>query len=57
MGCKDCFYNVMCVEQVCDIICGKFLDRSQVVVLPMKTTEWLHKELVDHCYNRCMEEL
>lgn len=57
MGCKDCFYRNVCVSQSYDIRCHKFLDKSQVVLLPMKTTDWLHKELVDHCYNRCMEEL
>ena len=59
MDCKNCFYNKACPHGYDDDAqrCPKYLDKSQVVLLPMKTTERLHNELVEHCYKRCMEEL
>ena len=39
------------------VACKFFKDKSQFIELPMKTTEWLHTELTEHCFNRCMEEL
>ena len=37
--------------------CEYFKDKSQIVELPMKTTNRLKEELTKYCYERCVDEL
>lgn len=37
--------------------CLHFKDKSQIIELPMKTTDRLREELTKHCYERCVDEL
>lgn len=55
----DCFLNKVCLhrEDADPRRCREYLDKSEVIVLPMKTTPPLHQELTEYCRNRCVEEL
>ena len=37
--------------------CQQFKNKSQIVELPMKTTNRLKEELTKYCYERCVDEL
>lgn len=63
MTCKDCIHYDVCywfknygTDEYC-VDCRKFKDKSRIVELPMPVAEWLRKELTEHCYERCIEEL
>lgn len=51
----------MCGFKECDddalTFCQDFKDKSQVIELPMKTTDRLKDKLTKYCYERCIDEL
>lgn len=70
MKCKDCYHCVMCNRWDewndssyrdgygdCCLNYSKFIDKSQVIELPMKTADKLKEELTKYCYKRCVDEL
>lgn len=61
MTCKDCYHYDMCGFEWCDddalTFCKDFKDKSQIIELPMMTTDWLKEELTKYCYERCVDEL
>lgn len=61
MTCKNCYHYDMCGFEECDddalTFCQDFKDKSQVIELPMKTTDRLKDELTKYCYERCIDEL
>lgn len=36
---------------------SRFIDKSQIIELPMKITDKLKEELTKYCYGRCIDEL
>ena len=73
MTCENCYHYKICsqfgkiIEEYARVdflsflffqtTCKDFKDKSRIVELPMPAAEWLRRELTEHCYNRCMEEL
>lgn len=70
MTCRDCIHYDVCkdffYEQMkrfsqdfneSEVVCEHFKDKTRIIELPMSVAEWLRKELAEHCYERCMEEL
>ena len=58
MICKKCLHLPVC-DMIRDdvVICNRYIDKSQIVELPMSATEELRKELTEYCRKRCIEEL
>lgn len=54
--CKDCYHYKLCPMRN-GKKCEHFKDKSQVIELPMKTTDRLKDELTKYCYERCIDEL
>ena len=65
MRCKDCYHFLACSywnrylkeEATAYRNCPDFMDKNQVIVLPMKANETLRSELSNHCFRRCVDEL
>lgn len=70
MKCEDCFHYDVCDRwddwndkpykdgygDYCQNY-SKFIDKSQIIELPMKITDKLKEELTKYCYERCVDEL
>lgn len=72
MKCEDCYHCDIChlrialnmdYDEVQDKTitnaekCDHFKDKSQIIELPMMTTDWLKEELTQYCFERCVDEL
>lgn len=71
MKCENCIHYALCPGRDIDnnnrpyedgysYFCqnySKFIDKSQIIKLPMKTTDKLKEELTKYCYERCVDEL
>ena len=61
MTCKDCYHSDVCGFEQCDsgalTFCENFRDKSLIIELPMSVTDKLKKELINYCYERCIDEL
>lgn len=56
LACKDCYHYELCHMRNVKK-CEHFKDKSQVIELPMMTTDRLKEELTKYCYERCIDEL
>lgn len=70
MTCEDCYHSKVCPSWDDDngilyddgysVFCNNydhFIDKSQIIELPMKATDRLKEELTKYCYERCVDEL
>lgn len=70
MKCKNCIHYALCLGWDKDNDCpyedgysrfcqnyNRFIDKSQIIMLPVKTTDELKDELTKYCYERCVDEL
>lgn len=66
MKCENCYHCELCEWHKLHYHCGSynatnkcanFIDKSQIIELPMMTTDKLKEELTKYCYERCVDEL
>lgn len=59
MYCSHCYHSDVCFLHIIYDVkkCKFFIDKTQIIELPMEATNALRCELSSYCYDRCIDEL